>query len=178
LFGEDFLVAPIYQDSLRNTVHIPRGRWRYFFDDSEVFEGPKTIERDFPLDEYPVYVRDGAIIPMRISRDYTGIGDKDWEGLLTFNIFPSGRSTFEVHHPEGGDSTRVTVEEGATLRIQIEGAPVAHILRVLLAERPARVLRGETELAEGSDWEYRSERKRLILRSKGEFTGRYAIERN
>ncbi|HUW62820.1 MAG TPA: TIM-barrel domain-containing protein, partial [Candidatus Bathyarchaeia archaeon] len=28
LFGDDFLVAPIYQDSLTHTVQLPRGRWR------------------------------------------------------------------------------------------------------------------------------------------------------
>ena len=33
LFGDDFLVAPIYRDDLRNKVTLPKGKWRYFFND-------------------------------------------------------------------------------------------------------------------------------------------------
>jgi alpha-glucosidase (family GH31 glycosyl hydrolase) len=54
LFGDDFLVAAIHEDSLHRTVKLPAGKWRYFFDDRAVIEGPTTIERDFPLDEFPV----------------------------------------------------------------------------------------------------------------------------
>ena len=79
LFGDDLLIAPIYQDSLQCEVHLPPGRWRYWFQDDRVVEGPAVLTRDFPLDEYPVYVRDGAIIPMHVSRDYTGIGAADWD---------------------------------------------------------------------------------------------------
>lgn len=175
LFGDDFLVAPIYQDSLTNTVHLPKGRWRYLFDDSQVIEGPTVLTRDFPLDQYPVYIRDGAIVPMRISREYTGIGDKDWSDYLTLNIYPYGTSTFTVHHWDRYGSTKVSVEEGETLSISLEVAAVPHLLRVYLEKEPARVFRDGTELEKGVDWEYREERKRLIVRGGEGSMGAYQI---
>ena len=36
LFGDDFLVAPIYRDQLTREVAIPEGKWRYFFNDKEI----------------------------------------------------------------------------------------------------------------------------------------------
>ena len=76
-----------------------------------VIDGPAKIEREFPLDEYPVYVREGAIIPMDIKRDYTGIGNKDSEGYLTLLIYPDGKNEFTVHHPDKSGSTKIRTED-------------------------------------------------------------------
>lgn len=168
LFGDDFLIAPIYQDSLTNTVHLPEGRWRYFFDDSKAIQGPTVITRDFPLDEFPVYVRDGAIVPMRISREYTGIGADDWGNYLTLNIYPHEASTFTVHHPDKEGSTAIAVQEEETLSISLEGTPVAHLLRVYLERKPEEVLRDGTPLEQGVDWEYREGENRLIVKGANE----------
>ena len=100
LFGDNFLVAPIYKDELVNEVTLPKGKWRYFFDDSELIEGPVTFQKEFPLEEFPVYIREGAIVPMDIKRSYTEIGDESSDGFLTFLIYPAGESSFTVHHPD------------------------------------------------------------------------------
>jgi alpha-glucosidase (family GH31 glycosyl hydrolase) len=175
LFGDDFFVAPIYQDSLVHTVHLPDGEWRYFFDDEEIIEGPTVFTREFPLDEYPVYVRDGAIVPMRISRSYTGVGEEDWGDYLTLNIYPQGTSTFSVHHPDEQGSTQVRVQEGDTLTIALEGTLVAHLLRVYLENEPGEVLRDEETLKKGVDWEYREGKNRLIVKCAEGSTGAYQI---
>ena len=83
MFGDDFLVAPIYKDSKINTITLPEGKWRDFFDDKELIEGDQTFEMEFPLDEYPVFIKEGAIIPLDIKRDYTKIGDRVSEGYTT-----------------------------------------------------------------------------------------------
>ncbi len=80
MFGDELLIAPIYKDELKNSVSLPGGKWRYWYDDQEIIEGPLTFERDFPLEEYPVYIREGAIIPMHIERSYTRIGDENSQG--------------------------------------------------------------------------------------------------
>jgi alpha-glucosidase (family GH31 glycosyl hydrolase) len=109
LFGDNFLVAPIYKDELINEVTLPKGKWRYFFDDNKLIEGPATFQREFPLEEYPVYVREGAIIPMDIKRSYTEIGDTLSAGYLTFLIYPYQKSSFTVYHPDNSESTTVNV---------------------------------------------------------------------
>ena len=175
LFGDDFFVAPIVEDSLQRTVSLPKGRWRYFFDDAEVIEGPATITREFGLREFPVYIRDGAIVPMRIEREYTGIGEREWEDFLTFNIYPAGTNAFETHHTDGSGSTRVEVIEGNPLKVTVEGAKVPHILRILAKAKPASVMRDGKELAEGLEWFYKEAKQRLAIRTQDYGEGTYAI---
>ncbi len=175
-FGDDFLVAPIYQDSPINTVHLPRGRWRYFFNDNEVIDGPTTFTRSFPLDEYPVYVRDGAIVPMNVNRSYTGLGDENSAGYLTWLIYPQGANRFTVHHPDGSGSTTVRVsEESGQVKIQFDGTKKRHILRVLLPTEPERIELDGIILAKGQQWRYDSANQRLWIRMEGYEKGRYKI---
>jgi alpha-glucosidase (family GH31 glycosyl hydrolase) len=64
LFGPDLLVAPVWKVGERQrTVYLPRGRWRSYWDQSQVFRGRRTITVDAPLDTIPVFVRDGAEVP-------------------------------------------------------------------------------------------------------------------
>jgi len=45
-------------------VYLPRGVWWSYWNPAEVVTGPDTITVDAPLDFIPVYVRDGAIVPL------------------------------------------------------------------------------------------------------------------
>jgi len=174
-FGDDFLVAPMYRDSLARTVSIPGGRWRYLFDDSEVIEGPTELTREFPLTEFPVYIRDGAIVPMNVTRAYTGYGDRDSEGFLTVTIYPYGTSQFTMHHPDGTGQTSIVVNKGDPLTIQLTGTPKPHILRVFLEEKPSSVTLDGRPLTEGTDWRYDPADNRLWIRTTDYTEGRYEI---
>ncbi len=178
LLGKDILVAPIFEDSNTRQVSLPEGQWRYWFDDTRLLEGGTTFARDYPLDEFPVYIRDGAILPMRIARAYTGIGDRDWEGLLTLNLYPDGgEHTFQVRHPEGnGRGTATVVMQGkAPLTVRIEGAARPHLLRVLAPAKPKSVTRDGAPLAEGAAWRYTPETQRLVVRTDESVTGTYEV---
>jgi alpha-D-xyloside xylohydrolase len=177
LFGDDFLVAPIYRDSLTNSVNLPAGKWRYLFNDRELIEGPKTFTRDFPMGEFSVYVRDGAIIPMNVCRDYTGFGDKDSQGFLTLNIYPNGTNEFIVHNTDGSGKTTVKVVDKEKLQIALSGVQKPHILRVLLPSKPSQVLLDDKPLASPDDWRYDEKDQRLWVKTKSYVDGRYVIVR-
>lgn len=175
-FGTAFVVAPIYQDSLRREVTLPTGRWRYLFDDREVILGPTVFTRDFPMDQYPVYVLDGAIIPMDVRRPYTDFGDENSEGFLTFLIYPRGVSAFVTHHPDGTASTEMrVVEEKGRTEIRLSGAHKPHILRIFREHKPGAVLLDDEDLVEGEAWQHDSDTKRLIIKTKTYRDGRYTI---
>ena len=174
LFGNDFLIAPIFKDSPTRAVTLPRGQWRYWFDDQEVLEGNTTFTRDFPLNEYPIYVRDGAIIPMKIARPYTGIGDEDWASYLTLNIYPHGNTEVTVHHTDTSGELRVRVEAGNPMRILLEGTAKPHLLRILLDAPPTRIVRNDLEISEMS-WTWQPESKRLIVKTDAAVTGAYEL---
>ena len=178
LFGEDFLVAPIYKDQLRNKITLPEGKWRYFFDDKEVIAGPATFEREFPLDEFPVYIREGAIVPLNIKRDYTGIGDKNSEGYLTYLIYPDGKSEFTVYHPDKSGKTSVRVEEHPeNIRISLEGVHKPHILKINLAERPKKVELDGSVLSDSLNVRFDEKQNKLVIRTTQYVTGNYLIYR-
>ena len=44
------------------TIYLPAGTWYDFFTD-ERFEGPTFIERQVSIEEMPVFVRSGSVVP-------------------------------------------------------------------------------------------------------------------
>lgn len=176
LFGDNFLVAPIYKDELKNEVHLPKGKWRYFFNDKELIEGPVTFTREFPLDEYPVYVREGAIVPMDIKRRYTGIGDENSDGFLTYLVYPDGENEFTVHHPDKNGSTTVkTIKENKRTTIAFKGSKKPHILNIYQAQKPSKVELDNKSLLESIDYLYDPTRQKLIIKTVNYTHGTYII---
>lgn len=176
LFGDQFLVAPIYKDQLTNTVTLPEGNWRYFFNDQEVIRGPVTFEREFPLDEYPVYIREGAIVPMDIKRDYTGIGSKDSEGYLTLLIYPEGKSSFTVHHPDKSGKTMISVNDGAEKTIvSLTGVQKPHILNIRISATPQKVELDGRLLSDSLNYQFNKKQNKLVIRTDQYSIGNYVI---
>ena len=178
LFGDNFLVAPIYRDQLMNKITLPEGKWRYFFNDKEVIEGPVTFDREFPLDEYPVYIHEGAIVPMDIKRDYTGIGDKNSEGYLTLLIYPDGKNDFTVHHPDKSGSTSITVEDDPErIKISLGDVHKSHILNINLYAKPKKVELDNMILLDSVDYNFDEKRNKLIIITGNYSTGNYTIDK-
>lgn len=176
MFGKELFIAPIYKDELKKKVRLPRGKWRYWHDDTVLLEGPLRFERDFPLEEYPVYIREGAIIPMYIERSYTRIGDEHSRGYLTVRIYPEGNSSFTVHDPDGGAPTGIQVESTEeSIRIQFEGQKQKHILQLHLASAPKGVRLDDRDLSAGLDYYFHAEKRKLIITTEAYSRGEYII---
>jgi alpha-glucosidase (family GH31 glycosyl hydrolase) len=176
LFGDNFLVAPIYKDELINEVTLPKGKWRYFFNDSKLIEGPVTFKKEFSLEEYPVYVREGAIIPMDIKRSYTEIGDTLSDGYLTFLIYPDKESSFTVHHPDNSGSTTVNVVNSKEkIEISFMGIKKPHILNIKLEKIPIKIVLDEKELSDTENYSFDDSKHKLIIRTEEYSEGNYII---
>ncbi|HEX9658928.1 MAG TPA: TIM-barrel domain-containing protein [Rhodothermales bacterium] len=63
MFGPDILVAPMYQPGTYRSVYLPEGEW-IGWSDGAIYSGKQTMEVHAPLDEMPLFVRAGAVIPM------------------------------------------------------------------------------------------------------------------
>ena len=111
LFGDNLLVAPIYKDELENKIHLPEGEWRYWFEDKELLTGSTSFTKSFLLEEFPVYIKEGAIIPLHIQRAYTAIGDSTSANYLTWLIYPKGKSEFTAYDIKDQTPTTLTVEQ-------------------------------------------------------------------
>jgi alpha-glucosidase len=64
MVGDGVLVAPIQKPGeTSRKVYLPKGLW-YSWEGTEVIGGPMLATASAPLEEIPVYVRGGTIIPM------------------------------------------------------------------------------------------------------------------
>jgi alpha-glucosidase (family GH31 glycosyl hydrolase) len=179
LFGNELLIAPIYADKLDWTVSLPPGRWRYLFHDDQVVAGPAEVRREFPLDEFPVFVREGALIPLKVTRPYTGFGDTNSAGLTTWLVYPEGKSQFTLWHPESHpkpERTTLAVDAGPSLKLEFSGRHEPHILRIHSQSKPARVMLDGADLAEGGSWQFDVAHQRLIIKTRDYAQGKYEIQ--
>ena len=178
MFGDHLLIAPIYKDELVNKITLPKGKWRYWFDDKTIIEGPVSFEKEFSLDEYPIYIKEGAIVPMNIERAYTGIGDENSKGYLTILVYPSKESSFTVYDINSGSKTTIFVEETEDLvKISLEGKVLPHILNVHLSSMPDRVELDGFLLADSTDYKYYTEQSKLIIKTDNYSSGGYSIHK-
>jgi len=146
------------------------------FDDSKIITGSKNIEMEFPLDEFPVFIKAGAIIPMHIERAYTGYGSEATSGHLTFLIYPEGESAFTLHHPDGSGSTDIQVKEtDENINIRLTGQKRPHILRIDMEKSPARVILNTQELSETENYIYNKPARKLIITTDEYVEGKYKI---
>ena len=63
-FGDDFLVAPVMNSDDCRDIYLPEGDWVNFFTGERLRGGRWLYGVKVPLEEMPVFVREGAIIPI------------------------------------------------------------------------------------------------------------------
>ena len=160
-FGQDIFCAPIFENSNSRTIKFPKGKWRYLFNPTNVYEGKKTFT--FPLDEYPAFLREGAIIPMNICRDYTGLGDSSSCDKLTLLINPGTSNHKKFRDPETNDEYSVFLNSNDDLDISLRGEFQAVILKIYLDKSPKRIEINSKELKMGTDWDYLENQKILVI---------------
>ncbi|MBK9732926.1 MAG: glycoside hydrolase family 31 protein [Chitinophagaceae bacterium] len=72
IYGDKLLVAPVIEKgALSRQVYLPKGIWYNFWDFS-VLTGGKTYEIAAALDELPVFVKAGSVIPEYPVMQYVG----------------------------------------------------------------------------------------------------------
>ncbi|MGH7596928.1 MAG: TIM-barrel domain-containing protein [bacterium] len=106
MFGENLLVAPIAEAVSPNNllatkkVWLPGGSWIEWFTGKHL-QGPAVVERAFAVDEIPLYVKAGSIIPMQPKRRNTGEKPVD-PFILT--IFPGDSGSSRIYEDQGNSS--------------------------------------------------------------------------
>ena len=64
MFGESMLVCPLtYEDKTSRQIYLPSGNWYDLFT-GEKTEGGRTWEMEAAYNRIPVFVREGAIVPL------------------------------------------------------------------------------------------------------------------
>lgn len=97
LFGRSILAAPVASlDSVRE-VYLPSGPWVNFWT-GETAEGNCSFTKEYALDDMPVYVRGGSIIPIGPSVQFAG--EKPWDSLQ-IRVYAGADADFELYEDAG-----------------------------------------------------------------------------
>jgi alpha-D-xyloside xylohydrolase len=92
LFGPDLLVAPVFTESGEVEFYLPAGEWTEWFTGRRITGGRWLRERH-RFDSLPLYVREGAVIPLGASEERP---DTDHVDGLTLMAFPEHAERREV----------------------------------------------------------------------------------
>ncbi len=102
IFGPQMIVAPVTKpvdkDShlAQESVWIPQGEW-IEQPTGKHFTGPTTVQRNFAINQIPVYLRSGAIVPMQPPMQYTGQKPVDPLILEVEPLADNGKSVYSVY---------------------------------------------------------------------------------
>lgn len=124
MFGDDILVAPATSPSKDGytamNLWLPDGEW-YEWHTGTLLEGGSTINRNFAIDEYPIYVKAGSVLPL-YDDDVMNLNSNDEDIIVT--VFPggNGKSEFEFYEDNGNDkeyanrfaTTKLSAERNGT----------------------------------------------------------------
>lgn len=119
MFGDDIMVAPAtspMKDGYTEVkVWFPEGQW-YEFATGKTLQGGQELTRYFALDEYPIYMKAGAVLPM-YNDEVMNLNGKD--ETIVLNVIPGkASSSFNMYEDNGDDKNYQ--EEFATTSIHSE----------------------------------------------------------
>ncbi|NJC20988.1 alpha-glucosidase (family GH31 glycosyl hydrolase) [Arthrobacter pigmenti] len=100
LLGEDYLVAPVFKDSdIRNGIYLPAGEQWVDYWTGKIYEGGQVLNGvAAPLEQLPIFVRSGALVPQGITARNASLVPED--SPITLEVYPEGESSFTLYEDE------------------------------------------------------------------------------
>ena len=156
--GEAFLVAPILDGTGKRDVDLPAGaQWYDWWDPAAApLAGGTTLTAYDATDQsrtLPLFVREGAIVPLAVSSDVTGLGTAASKGSLGLLVYPGAQpSSFRLREDDDTLTTITTRRPTPTsAEITLSRAPRPVILRVRAEAAPTKVNLDGTALTLAAD---------------------------
>jgi alpha-glucosidase len=158
IFGSQMVAAPVVSpvDKVSGLateqVWIPDGEWLEW-PTGKHFTGPTLVNRSFSIDQVPVYVRPGAIVPMQPPMLYTGQKPVDPLIVNIWPLAPGASSNYAVYEDSGAS---VEYQRGVFTRLPISAQQTADTLRVEIGpvegSFPGMLKNRSYELRLPADW--------------------------
>lgn len=138
--GDAFLVAPILDDTGKRDVALPAGtRWYDWWapaDDAR--GGGQIVAYDATTPgRIPLFVAAGAIVPMDVASDVTGLGSAASSGHTTVLVYPDALATRMAWLDADGAAVAIDAsDDGAAAHLEV-GASARPLLLRVRADAPA-----------------------------------------
>ncbi len=113
MFGESMMICPVVEYKQRSReLYLPDGVWYDFWSGAR-FEGGRSITANAALDEIPIYVRGGSVIPFGAEVQHTAErSDKP----TTLRIYAGADASFTLYYD---DASSYRYEGGEYSTIQV-----------------------------------------------------------
>jgi Glycosyl hydrolases family 31/Domain of unknown function (DUF5110) len=158
LFGGQMLVAPVVAQADKvsglttESVWLPEGEW-IEWPTGRRFSGPIAVQRNFSIDQIPVYVKAGAIVPMQPPMLYTGQKPVDPLIVNVWPLKPKTSSSYSVYEDSG---VSVEYQRGVFTRLPIRAVQTGDTLKVeagpVQGSFPGMLRKRSYELRLPADW--------------------------
>ncbi len=167
MLGSSLFVAPIMEPGTSREVLFPSGRWIDWLDEQNVYEGGTRQVLEDRLERYPVFVKEGAIVPLRVVDATTGHGGPFSDGHLTVAVYPTERGSlsFDLYEEAGSgirfvyyaSRTSLVLEASPTstpLLWRVKGGPIPALIKDDVGASPMRVPTPDDLLSGPRTWSY------------------------
>jgi alpha-glucosidase len=100
LLGDHILVCPVLEPNARSRyVYLPKGKWYHYWSNN-LYEGGKEMLAEAVLEEIPLYIREGAVLPFNPVMQYVGQKPVD---ILTLKSYFGGEGVISYLYEDSGD---------------------------------------------------------------------------
>lgn len=115
MLGREVLVAPVFSEDGVVEFYLPAGRWTNYFT-GELVDGGVWRTETHGFDSLPLYVREGAVIPIGARDDRP---DYDYLDGLTLDVYPGGsaETTVSVIDADGAAVEFTVNRAGSDIRV-------------------------------------------------------------
>jgi alpha-D-xyloside xylohydrolase len=140
LFGASLLVAPLFTGQTKRSIYLPSGTW-YDFWTHEPFTGGRTVEVEKPVDQIPVFVKGGTLLPLAEPVQYVA---STTEFAVTVHVFGQQPVPFVLCEDDGAT---LDFENGKQNRIELRwDGRAGHAIKTGRYDGPSRykVVRWQT----------------------------------
>jgi alpha-D-xyloside xylohydrolase len=140
LLGRALLVAPVLTPEGSRSVYLPAGVWWDFWRPTR-YSGPVWLHLHVPLQEVPLFVRDGTVLPLGPEVEHSEQADHP----LTFQVRLTAQARGEVRTVRG--RVVVTARAGPDrLEVAVRGGGGDHVLQCVGIRAAAARLVGRGRL--------------------------------
>jgi alpha-glucosidase (family GH31 glycosyl hydrolase) len=161
LLGDQLFTSIVTTDVTTKSVTFPTGsNWIDYWNEDTVYTGGSTTQYNAPLNQYPIFIKAGAIIPLDVKTAVTGHGDTTSVGKITVLVYPRGQSNFTFHRALGEGTAYSDVVfsvDASSGNINVSGsASASYRLRVKSLQAPTGVTGADT-------WSYDAVKKVIVI---------------
>jgi len=138
--GDDIFVSVIYTPEDAREVSFPEGRWRDFWSPEKAYSGNERLDYKCPIDRYPIFLREGSIIPLHVTDGETAHGDSSFKDHITLEVTPGGEVSF-VLYEENRSKVRLKLKMRGDkdFTVATDDGTRPFIIRALSVEAPKKV---------------------------------------